>query len=48
MNPKLLPAILIVIDLAAAIGYLGGHPGTDWRRVIYWIAAAAITYVVTF
>ena len=44
MNPKLLPTILIVIDLAAAIGYTG----TDWRRVIYWIAAATITYVVTF
>lgn len=44
MNPKFLPTILIVIDLAAAVGYLS----SDWRRVVYWIAAAAITYVVTF
>ena len=37
------PTVLIVLDLCAAAGYLG-----DWRKVIYWIAAAALTYVVTY
>lgn len=38
MNPKFFPAAMIVLDLAASLGY--GING-DWRRTIYWIAAAA-------
>ena len=41
---KILPTMLIVIDLCAAMGYLG----TDWRKVIYWLAACALTTVVTW
>lgn len=39
------PAILIVLDLAAALIY--GLDG-NVRRCIYWIAAAVLTTVVTF
>jgi len=45
MNPKLLPTVLIIIDVCAAIGYV---PCGDWRKIIYWLAAAALTYVVTY
>jgi hypothetical protein len=41
---QVLPALLIIIDVGAAIGYFPG----DWRKVVYWLAAAALTYVVTF
>jgi hypothetical protein len=41
----LFPAILIILDLAAAIVW--GIDG-DWRKAVYWIAAAVLTYVVTF
>ena len=46
MTPKqILPAVLIVIDVAASIPcWLDG----DWRRGVYWLAAATLTYVVTF
>lgn len=42
---KILPTVLIVIDIAAAIGYL---PSGEWRRVVYWLSAAVLTYVVTY
>lgn len=42
---KLFPSVLIVLDLGAAIVY--GCAG-DWRKFIYWIAAAVLSITVTF
>ncbi|MFI4911150.1 MAG: hypothetical protein ACIAQZ_05730 [Sedimentisphaeraceae bacterium JB056] len=42
---KLFPTILILLDLCAAIGYM---PCGDWRKVVYWIAAAVLTFCVTY
>ena len=42
---KVFPTILIVLDVLTALAYL---PAGDWRKVVYWLAAAALTYVVTF
>jgi type IV secretory pathway VirB2 component (pilin) len=42
---KLFPSVLIVLDLGAAIVY--GCSG-DWKRAIYWVAAATLTTTVTF
>ena len=42
---KLFPTILIVLDVCAALTYV---PTGEWRRVIYWLAAATITTVVTW
>jgi hypothetical protein len=39
------PALLIVLDLAAAVVY-AVEP--DWRRATYWTAAAVLTFAVTF
>jgi len=44
-NAKTLPTLLIIIDVFAAIGYA---PSGDWRKVVYWIAAATLTAVVTY
>lgn len=44
MTPRLFPTLLILLDLCAAAGYLG----SDWRKVVYWIAAAVLTTVVTY
>jgi hypothetical protein len=41
----LFPALLIVLDLAAAGVYAVEH---DVRRAVYWTAAAVLTAVVTF
>jgi hypothetical protein len=41
----LFPSILLVLQVCAAMGYL---PGGDWRKVIYWLAAATLTVVVTW
>jgi len=42
---KLFPSVLIALDVAAAAVYaLHG----DWRRLVYWIAAAVLTATVTF
>jgi hypothetical protein len=41
----ILPLILIIIDIGAAIGYL---PSAEYKRVIYWLSAASLTYCVTF
>lgn len=45
MNPKIFPAVMILIDIAAAISYI---PARDWRHIVYWTAAAALNFVVTF
>jgi hypothetical protein len=42
---KIFPSILIVLDVCAAVCYM---PGGDWRKVIYWLAAATLTTVVTW
>lgn len=42
---KLFPCILIALDIAAG-GVYACHG--DWRRFIYWIAAATLTATVTF
>lgn len=46
MKPtQLFPAILILFDIGAAIVY-GLHG--DWRKIGYWLSAAAISAFVTF
>jgi hypothetical protein len=45
VSPKLFPVLLIVLDVLAAAGYV---PDCNWRKIVYWLAAAALTYVVTF
>jgi hypothetical protein len=42
---RLFPTILIVLDVCAAVGYV---PTGDWRKVVYWLAAAVLTAVVTW
>lgn len=42
---KLFPVLLVILDVCAAIGYI---PAGDWRRVIYWLAAATLTTCVTY
>ena len=42
---KLFPTILMVLDVCAAASYA---PAGDWRKVIYWLAAATLTAVVTW
>ena len=47
---KLFPALLIILDVLAAGAYAAhGFPDfPEWRKVIYWLAAACLTTVVTF
>jgi hypothetical protein len=40
------PVALMVLDVGAAIVYAAMD--ADWRRAIYWIAAAVLTATVTF
>ena len=42
---KVFPTLLIALDLCAAAAYM---PGGDWRKVVYWLAAAVLTTVVTW
>jgi hypothetical protein len=39
------PAILIALDLGASVVYA---VTLDWRRSLYWLAAAVLTACVTF
>ena len=45
MSTRVFPSILIALDVAAALVY-AAHG--DWRRLIYWLAAATLTATVTF
>jgi hypothetical protein len=42
---KLFPTILIILDVCAAGMYVSSG---DWRHIIYWIAAAVLTFTVTY
>lgn len=41
---ELFPMVLILLDLSAAVAY---GLQADWRRSIYWFAAAVLTLMVT-
>jgi len=45
IDPRIFPTILIVLDVLAA-GVYAAHG--DWRKTVYWLSAATLTYVVTF
>jgi DNA transposition AAA+ family ATPase len=45
MTNKIFPTILIILDICAAAGYI---PDGDWRKIIYWLAAAILTFAVTW
>lgn len=42
---RIFPTLLIVLSVCAAVGYV---PTGDWRKVVYWLAAATLTAVVTW
>ena len=42
---NLFPTLLIILDVCAAAVYM---PAGDWRKVVYWLAAATLTAVVTW
>lgn len=43
MSTKIFPTLLILLNLGAAIGNY-----QDWRKVVFFIAAAAINYVMVY
>ena len=45
INPKFFPTILMILDIFAAVFYI---PDGNWRKVAYWMAAAILTFVVTY
>ncbi len=45
VNEKIFPTVLIVLDIAAAVVY---YTKGDVRKIIYWLAAAALTIVITY
>lgn len=44
LNNKIFPTVLIMLDVIAAISYCQ----SDWRKVTYWLAAAVLTFTVTW
>ena len=42
---QIFPVILILLDIGAAGVYLSHG---DWKKFIYWMAAATLTATVTF
>jgi hypothetical protein len=45
LNPKILPSILMAIQMLSCLVYLAQG---DWRRALYWASATALIYSVTF
>lgn len=45
INRNLFPMVLIILDLLSGITYACYG---DWRRMIYWTAAAILTATVTY
>lgn len=47
ISPRLLPTIMIALQLASAVVY-ACHGLDNWRMIGYWLAAAVLTYTVTY
>lgn len=47
ISPRRLPTIMIVLQAASAVIYACGGLH-NWRMVAYWVAAAVLTYSVTW
>lgn len=47
ISVRFFPTLMIVLDVMAAIGY-GLQGGHEWRKIVYWLAAAVLTFVVTY
>jgi len=45
MRTAIFPILLIALDLGASVVYAAAF---DWRRALYWLAAAVLTACVTF
>lgn len=45
MDPRFFPTVLIVLDVCAAVVYTSHG---DFRKTVYWIAAAVLTTTVTW
>ncbi len=43
MSPQLFPTLIILLNLGAAVGNW-----QDWRKVVFFLAAAAINYVMAY
>ena len=43
--PVVIPVMTIILDIGAALIYACYG---DWKRAIYWTAAAVLTWAVTF
>ena len=43
--PWLFPTIMIILSLASALIWAASG---DWRRAVYWLAAAVLTASVTY
>lgn len=43
---QLFPTILIILDILAALNYC--YPNIDLRKVVYWVAAAVLTFTITY
>jgi len=49
IDPRWLATVMIVIQALVAIAYfLAPAARGGWRKVLYWTAAAALTYAVTW
>ena len=44
---RFFPTLMIVLDGLAAVGY-GLQGCHEWRKIVYWLAAAVLTYTVTY
>lgn len=47
ISPRTLPTLMIVLSLLSAATY-AWHDIADWRHILYWLAAATLTFTVTY
>lgn len=47
LTTKFFPTLMIGLDICAAAAY-ATHGLSEWRQVVYWLAAAVLTTVVTW
>lgn len=47
LTTRFFPTLLIVLDVFAALAY-ASNGFSEWRKIVYWLAAAVLTFAVTW
>lgn len=47
ITTRFFPTLIMILNILSAAGY-ALHGWHEWRKIIYWLSAAVLTFTVTY